>query len=153
MRFFSKFFATNSDAIPICKLLPLLSQLTQEEKLQELDYEIEEKDKRVKNLAINVNKVIAREQRKLSAPEELDNLKGGRQRKIFGAAVKIQACMRGTLARRHVAQQMSNVRVAGALQMLVQELGGSTATEGGERKQVAENEPCCVSKRRHTKQS
>ena len=86
--FWYKYSGGDDDALE--KLLARRSKLTQEEKLQELDYEIDEKDRRVKNLAVNINKVIAREQRKLSAPEELDNLKGGRQRRIQGAAVKIQ---------------------------------------------------------------
>lgn len=104
------------------------SKLTHEEKLSELDRDIEEAERRKKSLALNVNKVIAREQRKLAAPGELDSLVGGRERRMYTSAILIQRCIRGTLARRRVAQQMSNVRVAGALQMLVQELGGKKGT-------------------------
>jgi len=104
------------------------SKLTHEEKLNELDREIEEAERRKKSLALNVSKVIAREQRKLAAPGELDSLLGGRERRVYTSATLIQRCIRGTLARRRVARQISNVRVAGALQMLVQELGGNKGT-------------------------
>ena len=113
------------------KLLHGRTKVREEERMGYLDEEIEGRLKRQEALKINITKCLAREQTKMRAPGKLEGIVGDRKRKLDGAAVCIQRMVRGASARKVVSRQISNFRVAGALQMLVQELGGGGGAKEG----------------------
>jgi len=101
------------------------TRLTGEAKSAILDAECNNVEKRKSMLTLNIHKVFARHQRLIAAPEALKAMKDGREGRVNDAAVKLQSQFRGIRDRREVGKKLSQSRVAGALQLLVNELSGN----------------------------
>ena len=100
------------------------TKLGEGEKIGVVDGHLREREKRIRGLGLGINKVLGREQQLRAAPGTLKGMKEGRANKIFSAAVAVQRMSRGVIERKRVGQMLSNVRVAGALKLLVEEMGG-----------------------------
>ena len=82
--------------------------------------------------------MFARHQRLVAAPEALKAMRDDREGKISNAAIKLQSQFRGIRDRQMVGKKISQVRVAGALQLLVNELSGNGGGAGGSNKNVGD---------------
>jgi len=105
-------------------LLRLRTKEGSEGRIERMDEGIEESRKRGMELEKGIVRRLAREQRLMKAPEELDRIQGGRVRKLYNAAVHLQRIFRGGAVRTEVRRELKERRVKGALEMIVRELGG-----------------------------
>ena len=99
-------------------------------RLERMDESISESRKRGMELQKGIVRRLAREQRLLKAPEELDRIQGGRAKKLHDAAVQLQRVFRGGAVRYEVKRELKEMRVKGALEMIVRELGGGEVSGG-----------------------